>query len=214
MTNHDELQAMWVEYGKRLDASLKLNATLVQQNNLDRAEHALRPLMVGLGWEIASNALSLVLLGWFVADNFTQPRFSIPGGVLFAVAWLTLFACVQQLVALRRIDFEEPVVAIQYALERCRLRRIQTTLWLVFAAPLVWVPLLIVGGRTFGFDAYALGAGYLLANVAVGLGVLGIGMLLAKKVTAGKSRLGDLLAGRSLDAARERLDTIARFAEE
>lgn len=213
MTDRDDLQNLWDEYGKRLDASLKLNVALLQRTNLGSVEHALRSLIVGLGLEIAGNAIALLLLGSFVADVFGDARFAIPGMILFVFGWLALIVCVRQIVAIKRIDFDEPIVAIQGALERLRIERIRAIVWTIFCAPLLWVPLMIVGLRLVGISAYAFGPLYLLCNLAFGVAVLAVGLFAAKHVAAGTSRLGDLLAGRALVDARARLDTIVRFAE-
>ena len=212
MNADDELTTLWNDYGKRLDASLQLNAALLQRANLGGARGALRTLVVELGAGIAANAIALVALGSFVAGTFGDVRFALPGILLFAAAWLSLVMCVRQIVSLQAIDFDEPVVAIQTALERLRIERILVNTWTIFGAPLLWVPLSIVGLRVAGVNAYAFGPAYLLANLAFGLAILGLGVLVARHVSAGKSRLSDLLAGRALANARDRLDTIARFA--
>lgn len=213
MTGDDDLKSLWEEYGKRLDASLKLNGALLQRSNLGAVQGALRLVVLELGFSIAGSAAALLALGSFVAGTIGDLRFAVPGIVLFAAAWLSLALCVRQIVALRRIDFDEPVVAIQGALERLRIERILVNTWTIFAAPLLWIPLTIVGLRAVGVNAYAFGPVYLLANLAFGVAVLICGVIVAKRVSAGKSRLGDLLAGRALENARDRLDTIVRFAE-
>ncbi len=213
MTGDDDLKNLWGDYGKRLDASLKLNATLLQRSNLEIARNSLRPLILALGLEIAGNAIALVLLGSFIADTFGDARFVIPGVALFISAWLVLVVCARQVVSLKRIDFDEPIVAIQETLERLRLQRIRMNFWLIFAAPLLWVPFMIVGLRAVGVNGYEFGPQYLLSNLALGVALLAVGFIIAKRTTAGSSRFADLLAGRALADARARLDTILRFAE-
>lgn len=213
--DRDDLQALWEAYGQRLDASLRLNTVLLAEANLDKAKTALRPLLSTLGMEVGANVLALALLGWFAAGNIADARFAVPAIVLGLAAIAAVVLSVHQIVALRTIDFEAPVIAIRRALERLRLSRIRTTLRLLFVSPLLWVPLMIVGLRgVFGVDAYAFGSGFLLANLAFGAAVLAIGSFVARRVTTRRSRIADLLAGRSLSESLARIDTIERFAKE
>jgi hypothetical protein len=123
-------------------------------------------------------------------------------------------------VEINAVDYDEPVVAIQRKLEQLRLSRIRTTLATLLFAPLMWVPLLIVGLRAFGVDLLAVtSASWLAANVLFGFAVIPLAVFVARRYgqRLGQSTLmrslADEVAGRSLIAALNSLDTIRRFEE-
>lgn len=214
MNDRDDLQHAWEDYGKRVDASMKLNAGLLLRGEFYRAERTIGPLIAGLSFEAAANALVVLLLGSFVADTAGDMRFAVPGAALFIFAWLALAAVIWQIVALKRVDFAQPVAAVQRELEALRVQRIRIVYWTIVLAPLLWLPLMIVGLRAAGINAYGFGSAYLLANFGAGVFALATGIIAAKRATAGGSKAGDLLAGRSLSDALARLDDVRRFSEE
>jgi hypothetical protein len=213
-----ELKNLWEQSERRLAASLRLNTLLLQQANLRKAEGSLQRLKRGVVAEFVLNLVGLVLIGSFAADHVREPRFLIPAAALGAYAVGLLIAGVRQIVAIAGVDYDEPVVAIQTRLETLRLLRVRMTLAVLLFAPLMWVPLLIVALRgLFGVDAYAINAAWLAANVLFGLAVIPVAIFLARRFGDRLERTGfmrglaDAIAGRSLAAALDSLDSIRRF---
>lgn len=216
----DELKGLWMQSNRSLEASMRLNTVLLQQWNLRRTETPLKRLARGITFELAVNLIGVALLGCFAAAHVHEARFLVPAIALDLYAIALVVAGARQLAELRGIDYDEPVVAIQKRLESLRLQRIRTTLGTLLFAPLMWVPLLIVGLRgLFGIDVYTLGPEWLAANVLFGLAVIPAAMLVARRfgprlaVLTSARAFADAVAGRSLASALDSLDSIRRFEE-
>lgn len=218
----DDLKELWTANNRKLEASMRLNTQLLQQMNLGKTEGSLRRLSLGLWFELALNLLAVVLLGSFAAEHLREPRFFIPALTLGGYALALLVARIRELTGLASVDYTEPVVAIQKQLEGLRLRRIRATIWTLLFAPLMWVPLLVVALRgLFGVDVYAAAApSWFIANLLFGLAVIPVGILLARRYghlferSSAARSLADAIAGRSLAAALDHLDTIRRFEDD
>jgi hypothetical protein len=217
----DDLQRSWAAQNQRLDEALRLNRQLLSRTELSKVRSAMQRLRVALGVELAMGAVGVLALGSFAADYHSEPRFMIPAVVLLLVA-LGLFAStVAQRVKAGAIDYDVPVTAIQRRVEELRVSRIRTTQQLLLIAPLLWTPLMIVGMRMLGADAYQLlGAGYLIANLLLGLALIPI-LIWASRRLAGRfgnspfaQRLARDVAGANLSAALERLAGITAFEHE
>jgi hypothetical protein len=215
----DDLKRRWEAQDSKLDAGLRLNASLLQATVLQKTRGALRWLSVGLWLGLLCNALSVLLLGSFWFDHLHEPRFLIPGVALHLGALALLIAGVHQLWALSQVDYGAPVIEIQRQLGAIRTVREREVKWTLLLAPLAWTPLLIVALKgLLGIDAYAtLGAGYLAANVGFGLAVLVLALWIAKRYAArmeGSPWVKALLrslAGYSLNRATGFVESLDRF---
>jgi membrane protein implicated in regulation of membrane protease activity len=86
------------------------------------------------------------------------------------------------------------------------LARVRTTLWTLLFAPLMWLPILVVGMLVlFGVDIYEYAnTGWLVASVLFGLAVIPSAIFLARrygprvKGSATLGRLADAVAGQTL----------------
>jgi hypothetical protein len=218
----EEVKAAWNESNRRLEASIRLNTLLFTQWNLHKADASLKRLARGIAFELIVNLIGIVLLGWFAADHIREAKFLVPAAMLDAYAIALVVAGARQLVELRRLDYDEPVVAIQYRLQRLRLSRIRATMGTLLFGPLMWVPLLIVAMRGFfGIDIYAgPSPAWLAANVLFGIAVIPIAVGIARAFGPRLERatpirfLADEIAGSSLAAALDDLAAIRRFAED
>jgi len=201
----DDFKAKWME----TDA-IRINTRAARA--IVRAEDSLRRHWRQLTLELIVDGLLLLVIGSFTADHFREPRFFVPGLMLHVAVILLSIPLLRQLVFLRGVDYAEPVVAIQRQVERLRIEQIRATKWTLIAAPLLWVPLLIVAMKgLLGLDAWALlDTRWLVANVAFGIAFLA-GMLWASRRFEG--RWMDALAGRSLETATRHLEEVARFEE-
>ncbi len=216
----DDVKALWSESNRRLEASMRLNVAVLQRVNLQAADTHLTRLARGIAFELIANVAAIALLGSFMAGVWHEPRFLLPAIALDLYAIALVIAGARQLAALRAVDFDEPVVAVQQRLDRLRLGRVRTTLGTLLFAPLMWVPLMIVAARGFfGVDLYADGGGWLAANALFGLAVIPIAVLAARRYGPRLARstpmraLADAIAGYSLTRALNLLDALRRFEE-
>jgi hypothetical protein len=216
----DDLKALWAQDNRRLERSVRLNTLLLERSNLRRASTAMGRLSRGLTFELVANFAALLLLGSFAAANVSEPRFVVPA-VLLGIYSVTLVAgLVRETVAVKGVDYDEPVVAIQRKLLELRVMRLHATLRVLLFAPLMWLPLCIVLLRgLFGIDLYAAGSPWLVANVLFGLAVIPAGIFAAKRygqdlgTSAPLRGLADAVAGKSLTEALDALEALRRFGE-
>lgn len=218
----DDIKMQLAQLDGKLDAAVRLNRRVLDVRMLDKADRALKRLGWALGIELALGVLTVLLTGSFVGDHFREPRFLIPGLVLHVFVIAQLGMLVRHTLATRQIDFGAPIVEIQRRIETLRVSMIRTTKWTILVAPLLWTPLLIVGLEgLLGLDAYtAFGVPYLAANVAVGVAVIVIALLVSRLFAdrlAGSPvvrRFMRDLAGTNLAAAQGFLDSLSQFEEE
>ena len=197
------------------------NETLLAITARATAVRRLTPLHLGLGLELFFNALAVLALGSYLGDHFAQPRLAIPAAIagLFA---LVLCACViLQIVELRAIDRGASIVEMQRRLERLEMLRARTTIGTLAFAPLMWLPIAIVGADAFfGFDLYTLSRAWLIANVVFGVAVAAAAVIAARAVEASPSlskRFEGLvrdLSGASLREAASVLAALRTFERE
>lgn len=213
----DELKRRWEAQSRKLDEVLKLN----RQLELGAVRTALQRLRAGLWVELAMDVAALLLLGGSAGALLSAPRFAIPALALFALAVGELSATIRQLARLGAVDYGAPVVEIQRRLEAVGAARIRGTQRILLLSPLIWALLLVVGPRLFGVDAYAaLGVPYLLANLALGLALPPVAVVLARRYADRLDRspfvrrLARDVAGKGLGVARERLARLAAFERE
>ncbi len=215
----DEMKALWAQSNRALEASMRLNTLLLQQQNFRAADTSLKRLARGIAFELIVNLTGIVLLGLFAA-HAREPRFLIPAIALGLYAIALVIAGARQLAAIGAIDYDEPVVAIQKRLLDLRLARVRVTISTLLFAPLMWVPLIIVLLRgILGVDVYAAGSVWLVANGLFGLAVIPVAIAIAKRYGPRLARatpvraLADEIAGRSLATALNALDAVRRFEE-
>src|SRR5579863_4489672 len=146
----DEIKERWAQSNRRLEASMRLNTMLFAQQNLNRADTSLKRLSREIGFELLLNVVAVALLGAFAANHAGTPRLLVPAVMLDIYAVALVIAGARQLAAIGSIDYDEPAVIIARQLAALRLARIRTTLWTLLFAPLMWLPLCIVGFALFG----------------------------------------------------------------
>lgn len=218
----DDLKQRWEDQDRKLDASLRLNASLVRTSALSKAKTAMRRLSLFLGIEVLLDFGLVLLLGSFLGDHWMEARFLLPAALLDLGLILLLIAGAHQWIALRNLDYSAPVLRIQKRMESLRMQRLRATKWTLLAAPLLWVPMLIVGLKgLLGVDAYLiLPGGWLIANLLFGLAVIPLAVWISRRYADRMDRsplvqrlLRDL-AGYNLNAAADFLSSLAQFEEE
>ena len=214
----DTIKQTWTESDARLGAK-RFDAASLHAWHLRASGDALRRLVRELVIELTINVLGVGLIGYFASQHAGELKFLLPAIVLDVYAVGLVIAGARQLADARAIRYDAPVVEIQRKLEVLHLRRVRSIIGTLLFAPLMWVPLLIVGARGFfGLDVYAAGIPWLAANVAFGLAVIPLAGWVARRYGArlGASpwmrELADTIAGRTLAEAREALAVIEGFA--
>jgi hypothetical protein len=215
----DELKIKWAEHDRKLDESIRLNRQLLRDTYTRRAKFALWRLAGMLAIGAIMVLVVIVSLGGFIAKNWSTPRFTFPAILLDLAAIAALAALIAQIGLALTIEYNQPVAVIQKRLEMLRKFRIRYSQAICLTMTLTWVPIFIVVMKTFlGLDVYRLfGTTWIVANVAFGFLVLGIGVWAARHYgdrmsnsAFGQRFLRDL-AGYNLNAASGFLATFAEF---
>jgi len=204
----DELKGKWAEHDRKLDLSIRLNRQLMLETYTKRAKFALWRLAAVLALGSITLLAVIVWLGAFTAKYWATPKFTIPAILLDLAAIAALVALNAQIGMALKIDYNQPIAAIQKRLEKLRLFRIRYIQAILVSAALLWMPLFIVALKGF-FDAdvYRLFAtAWIVTNVAFGFAVLVLGIWLSKKYLPG--------AGYNLNAATGFLATLAEFEQD
>ncbi len=194
--------------------------TTSRDTSLKRSRCALTPLRLALWLEAAQAVALIALLGWFVATHSgsSWPPL-VSAGLLMTLEFVYLVATIRQQILLHRVDCAEPVADVQYRLGELMALRSRTVWGVLIAAPLVWLPLLIVAAEWFvGVDVVAVTSGaWVAANLGLGLAVLSIGSWIAihpprwVERSMRLRRLFDYLSGRSLNRALDHAAEAAAF---
>jgi hypothetical protein len=218
----DELREKWAEHDRKLDQSIRLNRQLMRETYSRRAKSALWRLAAVLALGSITMLVIIVSLGHFIAQNRSLPKFTMPA-ILLDIAGIAALAALNAQIGLAlKIDYNQPVAAIQKRLATLRMFRIRYSQAIFLTSALLWAPMFIVIMKGFfGADIYRLfGTAWIVSNVAFGLAVLALGIWLAKKYGPGMShsRLGQQflkdIAGYNLNAAAGFLATLAEFEQD
>lgn len=205
----DDVQTMWAAESARATTAVAVNRQLLRAL-------AVQPTLVRIRWvswlQLGLDGLAPILLGSFAYAHLAEPRFLAPALALTIVAIAIVHVRIRSIADARTTDYSEPVLTLQKRLESIRVRETWTTRAIFALSGLLWTPLLIVAAEAFGFDAYALGAPFLLANAAFGIvAAFTIGWLYR---TYGSGRIAQALDGTTAQQARAALAAIASFESE
>lgn len=224
MTNIEELRNEWLARDAKLEASLRLNTLLLKDAWLEKHRGRIVKSGFGLG-QILLSVVILACVGVFLANHIGDMRFFIPAALIQAWTAVMLTVDLRQRAALRRVDYGQPLVAIQRELETQRMQRIVAFKWAFLTGQVVWwIPLFVVLFKgVLGVDLYTVSdfMPRLMAwNVIGGLAFIPLAIWVSKvlgarmKESTFMRKLGDSLAGRDFAAARALLERLARFEAE
>lgn len=219
----DTLQQSWADYDRKLDLSLRLNRRILLAANIGPVRSPLHRLAFLISLGAVAGLLLILILGQFIYLHREEPRFALPAAVLLVWLVAVLASSVRQIVMVSRIDYDQPVTAIQRQLESLRVFRIRFTQWALLTGQLVWwTPCLIVALKAFlNLDAYQLlGPAYLLNNITVSLAIIPLAIWVSRKFAPrikGSPLMQNLindLAGYNLSQAARFLRALSEFETE
>lgn len=218
----ESMKIQWAALDEKVTELLKLNQMAMQAASLKKADTALNRLSRGVIVELIVNLMGALLLVPFIGNHLTQYLYLAPALLLFVALMLLIAFGAHQLIVLRNLNFDGPVVQLQHTLAVLRVRRIRITKWTFWIAPLLWVPLLIVALKgVLGIDVYTtLSTEWLIANMIFGVLFLFTMILVSNRYAdrlqrmPALQRLMDDIAGRDLNAATAFLNDVIRFEKE
>lgn len=214
----DDLKAAWADLDRKLTATQAAVHRLHTTHTLAGAKSSLRPLAWQLAWELLEGVAAAVLMGIYLANNFAETRFAVPGLILHALSILSIIATVRQVVLLRRLDYSAPVADIQARLADLRAFRLRVGLGVLLLAPFIWAAGVVVLLKAVGVDVYdAFGWPWVAANFAFGVAFLVVAVAVVRTLadrfrgSRWLTSLADDLSGRSLARAAEHVRQAAEF---
>jgi len=219
----DVLKEKWTEHDRKIDVSISLKRQFMRTSKMKRVQVPLLRFALFAGLGTLVGLIGLVILGQFIFEHWSEPRFALPAAVLDV--WLIAHVAASSRIAAMalRIDYDKPVIVIQKQLDSLRVLRIRITQWALLTGQVVWwIPFLIVALKGFwNVDACKLfGAVLLQANVAAGLAIIPLAIWASRKF---EDRLGGSpkiqwlmreVAGYNLNAAAGNLAKVFEFESE
>jgi len=215
----DELKASWHSLDRRITALTEINRRLLTETVTRKARWRLAPVAIGAVLNIVIGAWFAIGWGAFWTAHLDKLAVAIAGMTLHLASVGLIVVGAVRLALVLRIDYTQPVLAIQRSLAKLQAFEARSfhaawfTCWVLVPAALV----AIVMGFA-GIDLWDRAPGYLLANFAVCLAGGLAPPLLHYWARRRSGRLAawmdDFLLSRSIQRARQEIDEIERFARE
>lgn len=211
MADDDELRSAWQALAK----TERLNLALLQSAAMGDARSVLAREGRRFAAEISLNVAGVVLLGWYAASASSAWLMGSAGCCMAFLIALNI-ALIKHRLALRCVDFNEPVVAVQTQLARLERRSAALVAVVLAAAPLIWVPASVVLASLIGVDLVHGALSWLIANLAFGVGALGAAILGARYLqhTGRQSAIVRVLSGTAYRDAAQHVDDLLRYTAE
>jgi hypothetical protein len=218
----DEMKQAWARMDLRQDGMEALLRRDFRDRRLDKARSTLRWSLLGQAVEIACWLAFVVFVASFWVAHRHVTHLLVIGLLLHAYGIAGIWSSATQLFLLSRIYlFDAPVLVLQRRLAQLRRFRMVSTLALGLPWWFLWllVPLVVLTWWS-GVDMFAGAAGWIWANMAVGVAGTAFSLWLARRL-AGRpikspwlQRVVDDMSGCSLARVSRQLDEIARFEHE
>lgn len=212
----DELKQAWQRLDQRLDAQHTRDLQLLTEARLSRAQHGLRPLVVGQCAQIAAGVLIISWAASFWLAHWHTMHLAAYGLLIHGYGLLFTILGARTLYRVSQVDYAAPVLAIQKRLAELRAQRVRDGLWFAIAGCFIWIPMLLVVFYALGADIWAHDPNvipWLLSTGAVCLALTLTFVHWARNPHG--SRIAALFAqssaGRSIARAQSALDEIAQF---
>lgn len=216
----DDFKQAWLAHGAALERNTAISERLLREAMLGKTRRALAPFAIARALELVLGiVISLAIVNVVVA-HATELRYLLVGAPLAAFSIAITASCGLLLVRIARLDYGGAVTTMQHDVEQLKLVEYHATKWAVLGGSVLWLPaLLVVFEAVTGVAALArVDLAFLMANIAVGIGILVVGHWLSRRYVerpgARASRLVDALSGRSLRVAKAHLVDLARFQRE
>jgi hypothetical protein len=219
MLDLDALKQNWAELDRKLDVNIRLNRQLLSAAKLGKAQSALTRLAIFVAVEAAMWLAIIIALGNFIYEHIAVPHFAVSAIAVDIYAIGMLHCLIRQIVISRRIDYGQPITAIQKQIEALRVLRIRTVQWSVLVGLAVWVPAMIVIFKAaLGLNIYE--PHWVWSNIAFGLAMIPLAVWVSQRFGERMDRSPFIqgvmrsLAGYNLTAAANFVASLSRFESE
>lgn len=218
----DDLKAVWSAHGAALERSLAIDERLLRETLLRKVRFRLAPYVLCRALEVALGVAVLLAIVPVLGAHLAEPRYLVVAGTLFVFTLRLTALCATLLVASLRLDYGGPVTALQRDVERVKLVEYRAFKWALLGCTALWLPgPLVLFEAATGRDALArVDLAWLAANVALGLALLAVGLVLSQRYVERRDlgprarRIAAALSGYGLRKAAAHLEELARFERE
>jgi len=144
---------LWKEHYQKIDQSLTINKRLLRETTDQKAQSALRPVIMYKSWGIVAGVLYLALLGAllfvaFVNYSAAANYFIVSISAIFLINLKALSDYIKHIVWINRIDYSGSITAIQQQLTQLQLSMyrhtrvmfLQLPFWTTFYLSSKWFP--------------------------------------------------------------------------
>ena len=165
----DAMREMWVEYDRKLEASVGLNRRVLAALQARRVARPMVRLQVLTWLHVAAWVVMMGALGSFLAAHRGEWRFLVPCVLLQVYAVGNIVALGQMGVAASGVEEGGAVVAMQRRVEALRVMRLRYLRWSVGAGSALGVAWMIVTAEgLLGLDLFAVVTRQWMAVYTVG----------------------------------------------
>ena len=217
----EDLRTEWAGHARRLEEQLRATNQIAREDWIERQRERVRGAGPFRWFEITVWVVTLVLLGQFLAANYTEPLLFASAALLDVWVIATGVTAIRQQRAVRNLDYGLPVTALQAQLETLRIARIRAFNVAFLTGQVVWwIPFFVVFVKgVAGVNLYANPwfAQFAALNVVLGLVAIPLAIGIARRYgerlskTSAIRHIADSLAGRDIAAAREAIGKLRRF---
>lgn len=215
----DQMRSRWQQQSTRVDAKLTLDVDAVRATLAARSTSAFRKHTRWLLAALCGDTIALLALGAFIFNHSHDWMYLL---VEMSLALLVLAESITDLHewrAIKRLDSSAPLMSVQDTFDDLRARRLHMMRWILLLSVLMWWPLLALFFKgLIGVDLLrALHWRVAVVNSVAGLVFIALAAPVANWLSrryAGSpafQRMLDDMAGRSFDAARQSVQSRARF---
>ena len=213
-TTLDELRNAWKEMSDKLDRQNALALHQFKQSKLARFHAGLRPLAFGQGLQLLVGVLITGVSAQFWVNHVGTPHLMICGVLLQLYGIMFIAFALRDLVLIRQIEYDAPVIAIQKQLAKLRAWHVRTAIWFAITGSLMWLPAMIVALYLLGGDLWVHSPRkvYWLVLSALVCVAFSYGLIqLARSPGKYGRALKTSWIGRSVNRAQAALDEIEEF---
>ena len=144
---------LWKEHYQKIDQSLTINKRLLRETTDQKAQSALRPVIMYKSWGIVAGVLYLALLGAllfvaFVNYSAAANYFIVSISAIFLINLKALSDYIKHIIWINRIDYSGSITVIQQQLTQLQLSMyrhtrvmfLQLPFWTTFYLSSKWFP--------------------------------------------------------------------------
>lgn len=223
----EQYKNIWNEHDKKLDKHIKLNMKLISKLNLDKTRSELNDFLRTPLYGLLIGLVLQVFLIFFMNNHLDSIKFLIPAILINIYVVLQIVVSFYQVINIRQITYDSPVLDIQRKLGTLNFNRIRYLTTTRFSYPLLWVPVILVSSKAiFNLDLYLhLEQWWIWIQISIGIVFLIFGLWLSQQYATQRitstilTRLMNSITksditGKNLVYAINFLDDIGKFQQE